>query len=80
MKRVLLSLCIAMVAGAAMATVPATDQYLPAVGHAFGAADVNGVRPWWRGDVWIFNPSSTQSATVTVFLLRRQANPSPNHG
>ncbi len=77
MKRVLMSLCVAMVAGAALATVPATDQYLPALGHAFGAADVNGVRPWWRGDVWIFNPSSTQSATVTIFLLRRQANPSP---
>jgi hypothetical protein len=77
MKRVLMSLCVAMMAGAALATVPSTDQYLPALGHAFGAADVNGVRPWWRGDVWVFNPSSTQSATVTIFLLRRQANPSP---
>ena len=77
MKRVLMSLCVAMVAGAAFATVPTTDQYLPALGHALGAADVNGVRPWWRGDVWVFNPSASQQASVTIFLLRRQANPAP---
>ena len=76
MKKALMTLCFAMAAAAAFATVPATDQYIPALGHGTGVA-VNGVASWWRGDVWIFNPSSTQPATVTVFLLLRQPNPTP---
>ena len=76
-KALTVAVCVAMMAGSAFAAVPATDQYLPALGHALGAADVNGVRPWWRGDVWIFNPSATQSASVTIYLLLRQANPNP---
>ena len=76
MKKVLMNLCFAMVAASAFATVPATDQYIPALGHGYGVA-VNGVSSWWRGDVWIFNPSSTQNATVTIFLLPRQPNPTP---
>jgi hypothetical protein len=75
-KALILTVCIALTAGTTLATVPVTDQYLPALGHAFGSA-VNGVQPWWRGDVWIFNPSATQSATVTIYLLLRQANPNP---
>ena len=72
MKKVLMTLCFAMVAAAALATVPATDQYVPAVAHidGFGGAQ-------WRADLWIYNPSATQVANVTVFLLLRQANPNP---
>ena len=77
MKKLLVTLCVAMAAGTASATVPVLDQYLPALGHAFGAA-VNGVQPWWRGDVWIFNPSTSQAATVDIYLLLRQANPNPD--
>jgi hypothetical protein len=77
MKKLLLTLCAAMAAGTALATVPVLDQYLPALGHAFGAS-VNGVQPWWRGDVWVFNPSTTQTATVDIYLLLRQANPNPD--
>ncbi len=77
-KILLVGICIALATGTALATVPSTDQYLPALGHALGAADATtGARPWWRGDVWIFNPSASQSATVTLYLLLRQANPSP---
>ena len=75
-KALIVTVCIALMAGTALATVPVTDQYLPALGHALGAA-VNGVQPEWRGDVWIFNPSATQSASVTIYLLLRQANPNP---
>ncbi|MGD1148772.1 MAG: hypothetical protein ABR961_12580 [Thermoanaerobaculaceae bacterium] len=75
-KALIVTVCIALAAGTALATVPVTDQYLPALGHANGAA-VNGVLPAWRGDVWIFNPSATQSATVTIYLLLRAANPNP---
>jgi hypothetical protein len=72
MKKVLMTLCFAIVAAAAFAVVPATDQYVPAVAHSdgFGGAQ-------WRADLWIYNPSATQVANVTVFLLLRQANPTP---
>ena len=75
-KTVTAAVCLALIAGSALATVPVTDQYLPALGHALGAA-VNGVQPWWRGDVWIYNPSATQNANVQIFLLPRQPNPNP---
>ena len=72
MKKGLMTLCFAMVAAAAFAVVPATDQYVPAVAHSdgFGGAQ-------WRADLWIYNPSATQAANVHVFLLLRQANPTP---
>ena len=76
-RALIVTMCITLIAGTALAGVPVTDQYLPALGHAFGAA-VGGVQPWWRGDVWIFNPSSSQSASVTIYLLLRQANPNPD--
>ena len=77
MRKTLATLFLVMVAGTALATVPGTELYVPAVGHGLGAVS-NGVQAWWRGDVWIFNPSTTQPATVDIFLLlRNQANPNP---
>ena len=77
MKKTLAMLFLVMVAGSALATVPGTDLYVPAVGHGLGQV-VDGVQAWWRGDVWIFNPSTTQTATVDIFLLlRNQGNPNP---
>jgi hypothetical protein len=77
MTKTLAALFLVMVAGSALATVPGTDLFVPAVGHGLGQT-VNGVRAWWRGDVWVFNPSTTQSATVDIFLLLRdQGNPNP---
>ena len=62
-----------LLAGGAWATVPGTDLYVPAVGHGPGAGGAQ-----WRSDVWIFNPSPTQSASVTIYLLLRdQANANP---
>jgi hypothetical protein len=77
MRKTLAVLFMVMVAGSALATVPGVDLYVPAVGHGLGAVS-NGVQAWWRGDVWVFNPSATQSATVDIFLLlRNQGNPNP---
>ena len=77
MRRTLATLMLVLFAGAAGATVPGTDLYVPAVGHGLGAVS-GGVQAWWRGDVWIFNPSTTQSATVSIYmLLRNQGNPNP---
>jgi hypothetical protein len=77
MRKTLAVLFMVMVAGSALATVPGVDLYVPAVGHGTGAVS-GGVAALWRGDVWVFNPSTTQSATVDIFLLlRNQANPNP---
>jgi hypothetical protein len=66
-----------MVAGSAFATVPGMDLFVPAVGHGLGAVS-GGVQAYWRGDVWIFNPSTSQAATVSIYLLlRNQGNPNP---
>jgi len=77
MKHLSVALVALVVASSAFGLVPGTDLFVPAVGHGLGQT-VNGVQAWWRGDVWIFNPS-TQSATVDIFLLlRNQANPNPD--
>jgi len=77
MRKILAVLFVVMVAGSALATVPGMDLYVPAVGHGLGAVS-GGVQAYWRGDVWIFNPSTTQPATVDIFLLlRNQGNPNP---
>jgi hypothetical protein len=77
MRRALLMLATLTAAAAASGLTPGVDLYVPAVGHGLGQS-VNGVSANWRADVWIFNPSETQVATVTVYLLlRNQANPAP---
>jgi len=77
MRKILAVLFVVMVAGSALATVPGMDLYVPAVGHGLGAVS-GGVQAYWRGDVWVFNPSTTQPATVDIFLLlRNQGNPNP---
>ena len=72
MKTFALALCALMTAATGMAVMPGTDLYVPAVAHSdgFGGAQ-------WRADLWIYNPSATQAANVTVFLLLRQPNPNP---
>jgi len=77
MRKAFLALSLVLFSGSVFATVPGMDLYVPAVGHGLGQT-VNGVQAWWRGDVWIFNPSTTQAATVSIYLLlRNQANPNP---
>src|SRR5271157_1079542 len=62
----------ALVASPLLAVVAGTDLYIPAVAHAPGAAGAQ-----WRADAWVFNPSTSQAATVTIYLLLRQPNPNP---
>jgi hypothetical protein len=77
MRKTVAVLGFLMLAGSVFATVPGVELYVPAVGHGLGQI-VNGVQAWWRGDVWVFNPSTTQPATVDIFLLlRNQGNPTP---
>jgi hypothetical protein len=77
MRKTLAALFVVIVAGSALATVPGVELYVPAVGHGFGQV-VDDVQALWRSDVWVFNPSTTQTATVDIFLLlRNQGNPSP---
>ncbi|HVN74932.1 MAG TPA: hypothetical protein VMT19_01360 [Thermoanaerobaculaceae bacterium] len=73
MRRILVTLFCLSVAATSVAVMPGTDLFVPAVAHAqgFGGAQ-------WRADLWILNPSASQSATVTVYLLLRQANPNPS--
>jgi len=78
MRKTLVGALLLLAAASAFAIVPGTDLYVPAVGHGLGAV-VNGIQAWWRGDVWILNPSSTQNATVSIYLLlRNQGNPNPD--
>jgi len=77
MKKAILTLVTVLLAAPVLAVVAGTDLYIPAVGHALGAS-VNGVQAHWRADIWIFDPSATQTASVNVYLLLRgQANPNP---
>jgi hypothetical protein len=72
MKKVLAFMVAFATAGTASAVTPGTELFVPGLAHSggFGTAQ-------WRGDVWVFNPSAAQSASVTVYLLLRQPNPNP---
>ncbi|MFH1176428.1 MAG: hypothetical protein V1750_03395 [Acidobacteriota bacterium] len=70
MKPIAAVLCFLLSAGAALAVAPGTDLFIPSVGHAQGAC-VDGVCSQWRTAVWIYNPSTTSSATVTAYFLER---------
>jgi len=70
MRKTFAVLFLMMVAGSALATVPGMDLYVPAVAHGLGAIS-NDVQATWRSDVWIFNPSTSQAATVYVYMLLR---------
>ena len=72
MRRIVSTLLLALVAATAAAVTPSTDVVLPSVGHAQGACP-GGVCSQWRSDAWIYNPSTTQAATVVVSFLRRDA-------
>lgn len=72
MRKIVLTLFCLMVAGSSLAVVPGTDLFVPAVAHGIGFNQAQ-----WRADVWVFNPSTSQAATVTVYLLLRQPNPTP---
>jgi hypothetical protein len=65
---------VANVNRAGAQVVPATDQWIVSVGRGQGACP-GGVCSQWRTDLWIFNPSSTATANVTLSLFERVAFP-----
>lgn len=78
MRKTLFAVVALTMAVSALALTADTDLYVQSVAHGLGRS-VDGVRAHWQADIWIFNPSTSQSASVTVFLLLRgQANPAPD--
>jgi hypothetical protein len=79
MKTRLVVLCLVLVASQALAVTPGKDFYLVSVGHAQGACvGTPAVCAQWRTAMWIFNPSASATAQVTMYFLERnKANPAP---
>lgn len=59
-----------------LGAVPATDVYLPAIGHGPGNC-VGGVCTVWRSDVWIFNPSTAEASVEISYLQLGAENLDP---
>jgi hypothetical protein len=77
MKTILCTVTTLLVAVSAVALTPGTDLFVPAVAHINGV-DVSGVVSQWRTDLWIYNASTSDAASVSVALLvRGRANPNP---
>ena len=79
MKIRLLVLCLVLIATQAFAVAPGKDLYLVSVGHAQGSCvGTPAVCAQWRTGMWIYNPSTTETAHVTMYFLERnKANPTP---
>jgi hypothetical protein len=77
MRSLTLAVAAALVAGTALAVPPSTDIYIPSVAHAPGQC-VDSICPLFQTDVWIYNPSTTNSVSVTIaFLPRNTVNSNP---
>lgn len=78
-RLLVLGLVALAVASQALAVTPGKDLYLVSVGHAQGACvGTPAVCSQWRTAVWIFNPSTTDTAHVVMYFLERnKANPTP---
>ena len=70
-KILIVSLMLASIAGTALAVSPGTDVFLASVGRLQGSCP-GGVCALYRTDAWIYNPSTTQPATVGITFLARQ--------
>jgi hypothetical protein len=72
MKALACGLCLILGAGVAFAVSPGQDLYLVSVGHAQGACVGSPpVCSQWRTSVWVYDPSTTDTAHVTVYFLER---------
>lgn len=65
MRRNLLAV-LTLATTAAWAASPATDVWIPSVGHGPGTPPTQ-----WRTDVWVSLPSGTAPATVDIYFLPR---------
>jgi hypothetical protein len=79
MKSLMLGVAVLSATTAAWALQPSRDAYLPTVGHGQGVCVGSPpVCSQWRSTAWVYNPSSTQAAHVSIsFLLRDAENFNP---
>lgn len=68
----LLAALLGFGAGPAFAGFAATELFLPSVGSGPGAAGSN-----WTTAMWLHNPGAVTASVDVFFLVREQANPSP---
>jgi len=70
---ILAALLAAGTAGTAEATFSGTDVFVASVGHGGGSGGSQ-----WRTTLWIHNPGPSAAHCRIQFLLRGQANPTPD--
>ena len=73
MRKLVLVLVMLAIAGAVLALPPAKESFILSAGQGTGSGTTQ-----WRTDVWIYNPSTTQKATVDVFFLPRTSGSAAN--
>lgn len=66
MRKLLLGLVALAVASSLFALPPAKETFILSAGQGPGSGTSQ-----WRTDAWIFNPSTTQKATVDIYFLPR---------
>lgn len=66
MRKLVLCLTVLAVASSVLALPPAKETFILSAGQGPGSGTSQ-----WRTDVWIFNPSTTQRATVDIYFLPR---------
>ena len=73
MRKLVLVLVMLAIAGAVLALPPAKESFVLSAGQGTGSGTAQ-----WRTDVWIYNPSTTQKATVDIFYLPRTSGSAAN--
>lgn len=73
MRKLMLGLLALVVASAVVALPPAKEAFILSAGQGPGSGTSQ-----WRTDVWIFNPSTTQKATVDIYFLPRTTGSAGN--
>lgn len=73
MRKLVLVLVMLAIAGAVLALPPAKESFVLSAGQGAGSGTTQ-----WRTDVWIYNPSTTQKATVDIFFLPRTTGSAGN--
>ncbi|MCU0293496.1 MAG: hypothetical protein MUF10_16170 [Thermoanaerobaculaceae bacterium] len=73
MRKLVLVLVMLAIAGAVLALPPAKESFVLSAGQGTGSGTTQ-----WRTDVWIYNPSTTQKATVDIFFLPRTSGSAAN--
>ncbi|HPC81942.1 MAG TPA: hypothetical protein P5234_00315 [Thermoanaerobaculaceae bacterium] len=73
MRKLVLGLVMLAVASSLVALPPAKETFILSAGQGPGSGTSQ-----WRTDAWIFNPSTTQRATVDIYFLPRTTGSGAN--